>query len=283
MKTGRWSRREISLAAAAALIAAGCGLVAVLLSLEPGLEAFPAGVMLGTLFGQVSLAAAWTALGPLRLVVRLPLAAAWIAGLILLVAAGEDQMQLQGLLILGGAFSGQWLLVQIPLWMLVRIYGLRIALEGEAAALSASDQQFGIRQLMILTAIVAVVFGAGRLLLGGLKWDTNQGNDFFEIARAYAVIVAVNALITLPILAAVLLPRRAAAASILAVLFALAMAGVELSLLHLLAVGGPRELWPIIVTKNVVQCAWVLPIVAILRAGGYRLVSRSPVLAGMQA
>ena len=80
-----------------------------------------------------------------------------------------------------------------------------------------------------------------------------------------------------------LLPRRAAAASILAVLFALAMAGVELSLLHLLAVGGPRELWPIIVTKNVVQCGWVLPIVAILRAGGYRLVSRSPVLAGMQA
>ena len=183
--------RETAPLLAAGLVAGGISLVALLLYLQP-LNEISIGVVLGTLFGQASLAAAWTALGPFRLIMRLPMSAAWIAAMVLLVAVGESHMPLQGLLIVGGAFTGQWLLVQMPLWTLVRIYGLRIAHGGDLKASPAADQQFGIGQLMILTGIVAVVLGAGRLLLGGFTWESDRGQGM-EMVRSYCLIVVANA------------------------------------------------------------------------------------------
>ena len=86
-------------------------------------------------------------------------------------------------------------------------------------------------------------------------------------------------------LAAVLLPRRVALASTMAVLFSLGVAGLELSLLDLVSPMGrtSSELVAAFAIKNVIQCAWVLAIVATLRTGGYRLVSASRVSAGAQA
>lgn len=274
--------RETTITIAAALIMGGWMLAAVLIAMGPGLSPLFGGVMFGTVFGQVSLAAAWTALGPFRLTVRLPLAVVWLAVLPLVLALGalRGPMDLQFLVMVGGAIAGQWILVQIPLWLLVWYYGLRIVAAGDEPAFSPRDQQFGIRQLMVLTAIVAVVLGLGRMLLGGISRET-AGPDWIEGVKVFGMMAIANTFIMLPMLGAVLLPRLSAAAAVFAGLFAVAVAIVEYSVFRLMARGGGSagDLILVFGAINVVQCAWVVALVSTLRLGGYRLLSRSNSLA----
>jgi hypothetical protein len=268
--------RETTLTIAAAMIGAGWMLVVLLVALGPGLNAFFGGLMFGTLFGHVSLAAAWTSLGPLKLIVRLPLAAAWLAALPLALSLGalRGPMELEFLVVVGGAIVGQWILVQIPLWLLVWFYRLRIVAAGELPTFSPSDQQFGIRQLMILTAIVAVVLGLARMLLGGISRET-AGPGWVEGAKVFGIIAVANTFITLPMLGAVLLPRLSSVAIVFAGLFAVAVALVEYSVFRFVVRGGGSagDLILIFGTMNVVQCSWVVALVTALRLGGYRLLS----------
>jgi hypothetical protein len=104
--------------------AIGLGLCAFVL-IEPDdgtrpIEYLAIGYFIGTLFGQAALAGVWTALGPLALCWRLPLALGWLFGLLVAVAlkmgihrhgGGDDILFVLGLCVLG-----LWILVQLPLW-----------------------------------------------------------------------------------------------------------------------------------------------------------------------
>ena len=170
-----------SLALAAIAVLAACGWLFIALLPHPSgpdslLDTLAMAAMLGTMFGQVSLAATWCALGPYALIRRLPLSVAWIAAIVLAfgcnIAQESNSNGLAVLLVYGGAFVGQWLLMQLPIWLLVARYNLRIVSANDIALSRKNcEQQFGIRQVMILTALVAIVLGAGRFLLGGLKAD----------------------------------------------------------------------------------------------------------------
>ena len=130
------------------------------------------GYLFGTIFGQTTLAGAWAAFGPFRWRWRLLLAPVW---LVLLWACVAFSIGLHGgpgdplfLLLLAGCLLGQWILVLLPFAGLALGYRVQLVHGSDGAA--GIDQgidpgskprqlQFGIRQLLILTTIVAVVLG----------------------------------------------------------------------------------------------------------------------------
>jgi hypothetical protein len=240
-----------------------------------GKAEYPAiGYILGTLFGQAALASAWTALGPLWLPIRLPLSLAWI-GLLWLAAMINLSHGPGGLgmaVLLGACLIGQWLLVQLPFWGLALFYGLRLSHPADATPPATRRQrQFGIRQLLVLTAVVAILLGAGRALV--LALAQRVGSDVSRESPVFIFLAAVAIGMTIPLLLAALLPRWSLIA-VPAMLVLVAGATVrELQLLTLVQGpgGGPNQ-WHL-TWINFFTVGWVLFVVLVLRLGGYRLAS----------
>ena len=228
------------------------------------------GYLIGTMFGQATLAAAWTALGPAPLLWRLPLSLGWIAALVLALLfnfqVSNHGPDLGVVLIIGSCLTGQWLLVQAPTWGLAVGYGVRLR-HGSDPPESIRELQFGIRQLMILTAIVAVVLGVGRVAIARAISQMGEGDS--ERAAVFAFLAVAGIVMTLPLLMAVLLPRWAWLATI--VVLALIAIGTwyELPLVmmtHSLP-GGP-DIWHLTFI-NAFQALWVVVIAGLLRLCGY--------------
>jgi hypothetical protein len=238
------------------------------------LEYVTIGLVFGTFFGQALLASAWVALGPLPLVWRLPLSLGWLAALVVALAMnmsihgpGTDEI----IVVFGGAALGQWLLAQVPLWGLALGYGLRLRHVSEASrAIDRKELQFGIRQLMIVTAVVAVVLGIGRATVAWLITieDFRSGPVLIISFLAIAGIV-----MTLPLVLSALLPRLAVPASLVVLVLIGLGTATELPLLTALSnrVGGagpdPGHFYGI----NGFQCFWALAVIGALRLGGYGL------------
>jgi hypothetical protein len=252
----------------------------VLAAIEPGpgngwVEYLVIGNLIGGMFAQATLAAAWTVLGPLALVWRLPLALAWIAALIVALAIniGINGAPDEIILIMSGCVLAQWLLTQLPLWALAVFYDVRVRHQSESdQAGDLSHLQFGIRQLMILTAIVAVVLGIGRLLVANFaslfQFPGRETPIFVFLAIA-------GVLMSLPLLVAALLPRLALPATVAMLLFIALATAWELPLLSTLigTPGGGPDMWHFI-WINAFQAFWVLLVTGTLRLTGYRLAPR---------
>jgi hypothetical protein len=235
------------------------------------------GYLFGTLFGQTTLAAAWTALGPFPWYVRLVLAPIWLGILCICLMfniglhGGPD---VAGLLLIAGCLFGQWILVQIPLWGVALGYGLhlqpRTDFVGSESLMGRVPRQlqFGIRQLLVLTTIVAVVLALLRalvLMIVARLDDRSLGEGAIFIFLAVAAVV-----MTLPLVMAVLLPRL----SLLATLVVLGLIGLatywELPLLSLLPKTAGPDTWHFIFI-NAITSAWILAIIGAMRLGGYGL------------
>lgn len=230
------------------------------------------GYLFGTIFAHATLAAAWTALGPLPLIGRLPLSLVWLALLGLAFAAnvgmhgGPDKGVV---LLVWACLLGQWLCVQIPLWGLTIAYGSRLRhLHDESQAASPRERQFGIRELMIFTAIVGVVFGIGRVVVGNyashIAWMLGSEAPIFIFLAVAAIVV------TLPLLLATLLPRFAVPA-VLATLFLIGSATLwELPLLHLFHQAPGPDVYHLVLI-NAFTAGWILLLGVAVRLNGYRL------------
>ncbi|HUE72282.1 MAG TPA: hypothetical protein VMP01_15465 [Pirellulaceae bacterium] len=227
------------------------------------------GFFLGTMFGQTTVASAWTAFGPAPLVWRLPLSFLWVVMLAMAIGinvgmrGGPDEAYF----VIGACLIGQWFLVQLPLWGLAMGYGLRLRHRDDANMTSdPRERQFGIRQLLIITTIVAVVFGIGRLIVPNLNIGSS-GEPAIFIFLAVAAIV-----ITLPLLLASLLPRLALPGTLVTlVLIGLATAW-ELPMLRSAGVGsrgGPDAMH--FVWINAITTMWLLALVLVVRWNGYTL------------
>jgi len=235
------------------------------------------GNLIGSCFAHPTLAAAWCAWGPGSLRWRLPLSLLWVAtvplGLGLNVGmhgGGPDDV----IFTIGACVLAQWLLVQAPLWCIAVMFGVALRQRGEfSAPLQAKDLQFGIRQLLILTAIVAVVLGSGRLLLAwlGTRFDGMSGDTPIFIFLAVAAVA-----MTLPLLIAALLPQYAVPATLgVLVVIALATCG-EYPLERMMtgSRGGGPDVWHF-AWINAFQAFWVLAVVIAVRACGYGLAPRA--------
>jgi len=239
---------------------------------------FVVGWILGTLFGQTTLAAAWSALGPFSLAWRLPLSLAWLSALIIglainLKVSGEP---FAATLVLGGCALGQWLVMQIPLWALAIGHGIKLQHQGEPAPLSLpQDRQFGIRQLLILTTIVGIVLAVCRVVAGTLagKLSLDQGET-----PIFLFLATMGLIMTLPLLMATLVQRWAAVATLIVLILLGLATEWELSLYNIVLTPGPApDVWHFRLI-NAFTAAWIVGIVGVLRLGGYGLIaSQSPV------
>ena len=235
------------------------------------LEAFSLGIFFGTMFGHTTAAAAWAALGPGLLLVRLPLALLWVVMLPAALAINIGIHSGPGVefaVLFSGYLFGQWLLVQLPLWLLVILFGLKLRYRVASSMTSdPRDWQFGIRQLMIVTAMVAIAVGIGRLVVIHFGDRVRESGPDGPIL-AFLVVVAV-VLSLLPLLAS-LLPRYSVWAT-LGTLIVLALAtAMEANLARQLGLGPRPNVWDYI-ALNVTTVAWVLLFASVVRWSGYAL------------
>lgn len=243
------------------------------------LEYVTIGLAFGTFFGHALLAGAWVALGPLPLLWRLPLSLLWLAVAIIALALNitvDGPRADSGIVLLfGGVAFGQWLLTQFPLWGLAVGYGLRVRHLGESdPADRRKEQQFGIRQLLIVTTIVAVVLAIGRAV--ALKFSSDDALESEPLIIISFLAIA-GLIMILPLVLAALLPRHALPASIIVLVLVALGTAAELPLLTALksAPGGPGPHVGHFFGINGFQCFWVLAICGALRWAGYRLTASS--------
>lgn len=262
-------RRNLIWFCATPLIAVGLLLLVLLNGSGPGSH-IP-GYLWGTLFGHATLAAAWTAFGPLPLLWRLPLALLWLVALPVTVfcnlrlhsGSGESVFAVG----VAACLAGQFAFLQLPFWGLVLTYGLRLWYCKTISLRSdPRETQFGIRQLMIFTTIVAVVLGAGRLAVTYLPSFAGQDNA----TPAFIFLAVAAVVITLPLILAALLPRFAIpAVGVVLVMIGL-LTAFELPLLNRFHSAGIRENL-LFVFINGFTSAWILAVVLIVRISGFRL------------
>lgn len=228
---------------------------------DPGIgeEHLAIGAILGTISGHTTLAAAWTALGPGPLRWRLPLALAWCILLIVALAAGLNGPPAEIVVTLAACVAGQWLALQAPLWFLSASYGLQIHYRGMETETSIRPLQFGTRQLMIVTAILAVLLGVGRALVTTI----DASSEVF----AFIFLAVAGILMSLPLLLACLLPRWAVRSVLILLALIAAATWGEYPLLQELGGDGP-EFWHFM-WINFFQSAWIVFVITLLRAFGY--------------
>jgi hypothetical protein len=245
---------------------------------DPGgglIETLGLGYFFGSLFGQATLAAAWSAWGPGRVVWRIPLSLIWVVSLA--VAIGIN-VELNGgpneaPIVLGGCLLGQWLLLQIPFWGLAVGVGLQLIDADEGAeTFDPRHWQFGIRELIIITALVSVVLGVGRLVVPIAFNDSSREIPIFVFLMLAAIVL------TLPLLLAALMRRMAVRGVLLALALIGAASLIELPLLRSFHRGpGPQALD--FVAINAFTAAMILAVASVVRLNGLCLGKVEPGLA----
>lgn len=254
------------------LCAAPCLVAGLLLAivLEPnGREHLVLGYLFGTMFGQATLASAWAALGPLPLLWRLPLSLVWLA---LLVGAITGNIAAHGgprevPFVIGGCLAGQFAALQVPFWGLALGYRLRLR-QGATGELKVDprETQFGIRQLMIFTTVIAVFLGACRFAMTQFAQQDDLGGE----APIFIFLAVAAIVVTLPLVLAALLPRFAPAAVALVLVLIGLLTAWEVPLLDKFHNGPGPDTWHIIFINGFTS-AWILATVVIVRISGYRL------------
>lgn len=234
------------------------------------LETVAIGYFIGSLFAHATLAAAWTAFGPGPLMFRLPLSLLWILLLAIAIAINialhHGGMQ-EVPVVLGTIYFGQWLVLQLPLWGLRAGFQLQLRHAEDGISSDPRQWQFGIRQLMIVTAIVGVIFGIGRLLI--IQLPRHFSIEGEPLVFAFLGVCAV--VFTLPLMLAAVLNRG----SILGVPIVLALIAVgtyfEEPLMRSIAKSGPEPNAYDLMATNFFTCAFILMVAVIVRCGGYSL------------
>jgi hypothetical protein len=241
------------------------------------------GILLGTMLGFVSLAAAWLPLGSGRLARRLTLSLGLLPVLIVVIAFSSVQalprMYDQWITFLMTGITAavlvlEWLVAQLPLWWLAIAYGLRIARTGGGAESDLGRLQFGTRQLLMVTTGVAVLLGLGRMAVIGIV-DSDLMLTFgpLRAASTLSFLALSSLVVVLPLFLASLLPRGAILATLVALCFCVVATGVAIPLLNKLEYrAGVRaaEIW-LLATMTATQAIWILAFTGVLRLGGYRL------------
>jgi hypothetical protein len=249
------------------------------------------GAIFGTMFSFVTLAAAWVPLGSVTLRARILRSLAMLAGLLaaivtaatLIRSARGNPVDWQTIGIMGGmlaiAILGQWVLAQLPLWGLVWGYNVRVARVGRGGTPSSRiGSQFGIRELMTVTAGVAIVLGLGRAaVLTIVESELVQQWPMLKSLSVVIFLAVASVFAVLPLCLAMLMPRGALSAAAVALLLCALATYAEIPLFQLIEnrlAATQRDVW-FFVGMNATQAAWILAFTGMLRLGGYRLTTAS--------
>lgn len=227
--------------------------------------------VVGFVFSQVALYATWTALGPISLFARTAggvIATSLVALALVLCIRNSGVGHFE--LLWFGITMTQWVGIQLPLWVLRLYFGWRLAWPGtDLAPARPTDLQFGIRQLMMWTALVAVTLGVGRWLLT----DELRNNGRDESIVVFLVLTSFNCLLAWPIIWALLIrfawPLWLVAAGVCCVMLTL----TEIATMK--AVIGRGGGWEFFWIMNAIQSVSGAAALLGLRLSGFRLARSS--------
>ncbi len=231
------------------------------------------GALGGTVFGQTAVAAAWTVFGPMPLRWRLPFSLAWLAMITLVNAINGwlNRGSPGDCVIVGVLLLCQWLLLQFPLWGIAVGFGVQLRHTDEIGSGEHPIQrQFGIRQLMLLTAVVGVLFGVGRI---AVPYLFREFVFLPVVAPVIAFLIVAEVVMTLPLVVAALLRRHTVIGVLLALTLIGAITACELPLLKMVVSGSSSSVQEII-ALNIGTATATLALLTIVRLNGYSL-SRS--------
>jgi len=235
------------------------------------------GLMFGTMFAQTSLAAGWTALGPLPLIWRLPLSLVWV--LILCKAwAMHNAAQSNGSQgaagIIGIFLMLQWLVLQPPLWVVSMGCGVRLRHHGDRDRSMAG--QFSIRHLLGLMAITGCALMIARSLSAELSASFERVGEW-SVYRSQCLAAAI---MCFPLLLAAMLPGRHALWTIVALIpFGSATAWEP----YFLEVVGHHWLTEDhLIAINLVMAVWIIVFALAVRLCGYGLTTSNQIAGDSQ-
>ncbi len=264
-------RQRIWLTAVAAI--AFAGLLSLLAPNRSWDQSIPLFLIVGTVFGQASLAAGWFVLGPYSLASRFSLSAAWVAALVLCfgwdMGGATAPHELDLLLTFAVAVPSQWALVAIPLSLVAGCSGLRLDTGGSCG--EPRTQQIGIREALFLTGVVAIVLGGTRYRAGDLR----RAAILWEYVFVYASLVVGNAVLAWPLLFAMLGSRGWLPKLVYSLTAPTAVCILEFCFLcywiprFSIPIGA---FWPVVII-NVSQSLWIVVATTMLRLGGFALTS----------
>lgn len=234
------------------------------------------GYFVGSLSANATLAAAWAALGPGRLVWRLPLSIGWVFMQLICVAVNIsiNRGPSNGVFVIGVLLGVQWLILQLPLWGMNLGAGLQVQY-GEAVSGDASTGQvrFGIRDLFILMGIVALFLGIGRVAIPYV--DMSGGHEVY----IFVFLGVAGVFMTLPLLVAALLQRMIVRGVVAAVFFIVMGTLAELPVFEQL--GGPGPDIEDFIAINTAGAMLVLVVAGVVRLCGYSLQRSLPCARGI--
>ncbi len=230
------------------------------------------GLLLGSLYGHSTLVSGWIVFGPGGWP-RLPLAVVWLAAfpcvffINTILYGGNPGVEVvwlsAGVIIL---------LVQGLAWPIRFWLGLRICKpmrDHDNSDESLIARQFGIQHLMIVTTVVAVIIGSGRLLLPYLsRWLVSSHEE-----AIFAFLIIAACIICIPLVFAILGMRKPVLATLVLLAFTAFATYSELPLLASLGMttGGPD--WLHLTLINAFSLLPVLIVCVALRLADYHLLA----------
>ncbi|MCI0359688.1 MAG: hypothetical protein L0211_14520 [Planctomycetaceae bacterium] len=242
-------------------------------------DAISLGMMYGTLSVPFALCGFWAVLGTPRLAVRLVQVLAGMATVVMtllfpqLVAGDVSLRRLLLPAVLSLAGVTLCLLVAGPLWLLTSRRGVRLRHVSDISpVVQGADQQFGIREVLVVTVTIAILLGAMRWLIE--IRPTAATGSAGEMIIFYVGMVVLNVFGLLPILIAPLLRRFALALTLIGMFLIAAGTAIEIPIAHRLGRVSSKAS-PIFWSMNLTQTAWVLLTLGTLRLGGYRLAAKA--------
>lgn len=230
----------------------------------PGGQFF-VGLAIGSLFAFTILPSLWTAFGPGHRIVRWPLACLMLIAVPLSLAQSNSS-------IISPLLLGQTLIVVLLLLLAILLrfqLGIRLVTLTNSAILQSrvAVKQYGIRHLMILTTVIAVLLSVGRMIMPFL--ERVPANDL----PVWVFLAFSSCVICVPILFSLLTLRDSFLPTLVLLGLSVLATWNEAVLLASLKLSGP----------DFFHFAWinvftVLPVLLVaigLRKCGYRLVGRS--------
>jgi hypothetical protein len=256
----------------AALMVAACAVSPVALPIGGGNDELTVGIVIGTVFQGAVLAGAWAVLGPSKTTYHLLFAC---------LAAAMFGMSLElGIYFVYSDFEFRFiffsslicLLALVPFSLSRWLFHVRLR---DQAVMPIDDMdairshQFGIRQLMILTAVVGVLLGIGRVLIS---------TDFFESTlrfgkefRFFSFLAGSQVIVGVPLVFAVFVPNRwqLVIGATISLLLLVAATVMQASLSLQLMPSGNLSSLMLFTTINLTTSFWVVLFAVVVRSSGF--------------
>lgn len=230
----------------------------------------PSVMMMGIAGAQVNLAALYIGLGTGPTLKRIGIGS--VAALIASAAIAFQLGRWEGLasgLILGGMVLAQALLIQVPFVGIRWGTELRVALDTEPEHAEFKGQ-FRLRQLLLVTAVLAVLMAVARALLPMFPWSDLDLPPVAMVIAVVSVLLGLNLLMPLPIIWAALIRRWAVLWFFLSVVIAAALCYAAHGALITLAGRSGLQFYEFSMLGGG-HFAWLMGSLLLLRAAGYRL------------